>query len=358
VTPTPDDSSNLAQVERFLGNVASVAAPLSLVTALLFYFGYAASRAQYRYFGIDVDTIGLGTQDYVMRSPQVLVAPLLVLLAVGALGVLVHAAVRRRIADVFGRHPDVAAATVVKSSGFLRGVRQVTRLLIAVGCCVLAAGAALLLAYPALRNWAAYTLVTPLLLALGSALAGYGHLLAALLHPRLRSRGMAVVAMWLVLTVSLFWATATLAEASGRGLARDTAQHLDRLPGVILDTTERLYLTSPGIKESALDLEVDQRFRYRYRQLRLLIQGPERLFLVPDTWSVSNSTLIIPDSHYSNGGQFGTGSVPVRERSSVAVLLHAQGVAHLSVSTAPLDEVVAHRPHSGRVLLSAFRPEP
>jgi hypothetical protein len=92
----------------------------------------------------------------------------------------------------------------------------------------------------------------------------------------------------------VFWATATLAEASGRGLAHDLAQRLDRLPGVILDTTERLYLTSPGIEETTLPVEADQRFRYRYRHLRLLIQGPERLFLVPDTWSASNSTVVIP----------------------------------------------------------------
>jgi hypothetical protein len=294
VTPMPDDGSTLARFERFLGTVASVAAPLTLVTALLFYFGYAASRAQYRYFGIDVDTIGLRTQDYVMRSPQVLLTPLLVLLAVGALGVAVHAAVRRRVAAVFAEERQVADhATVVCSSKYLRGVRRVGRVLIVAGYWALAVGAVLLATYPALRRWTAYPLVTPLLMALGSALAGYGHRLAGLLHPGDRSRGGIVVAMWLVLTASVFWATATLAEASGRGLARDTAQHLDRLPGVILDTTEPLYLTSPGIQETALPVNPDQRFRYRYRHLRLLIQGSERLFLVPDTWSASNSTVVI-----------------------------------------------------------------
>lgn len=294
MTPTPGDGSTLVRFERLLATLASVAAPLTLVTALLFYYGYAASRAQYRYFGVDVDTIGLSTQDYVMRSPQVLLTPLLVLLAVGAVGVVVHAAVRRRVAAVFAGRPHVADVTVVRSSSYLRGVRQVARLLIVAGYCVLAAGAVLLVTYPVLRRWTAYPLVTPLLMALGSALAGYGHRLAGLLHPRDRSRSGTVVAMWLVLTASVFWATATLAEASGRGLAHDLAQRLDPLPGVILDTTERLYLTSPGIEETVLPVEPDQRFRYRYRHLRLLIQGPERLFLVPDTWSASNSTLVIP----------------------------------------------------------------
>jgi hypothetical protein len=71
-----------------------------------------------------------------------------------------------------------------------------------VGYCALAAGAVLLVTYPMLRHWVAYSLVTALLMVLGSALAGYGHRLAELLRPRNRSRGVAVVAMWLVLTTS------------------------------------------------------------------------------------------------------------------------------------------------------------
>ena len=44
-------------------------------------------------------------------------------------------------------------------------------------------------------------------------------------------------------------ATATVAQWSGRGLARNLALHLDRLPRVILDTKERLFLHSPGVEE-------------------------------------------------------------------------------------------------------------
>jgi hypothetical protein len=45
------------------------------VKALPFYFGYVSARAQYAYFGVDVDVLGLGTRDYVMRSPQGLLVP-------------------------------------------------------------------------------------------------------------------------------------------------------------------------------------------------------------------------------------------------------------------------------------------
>jgi hypothetical protein len=68
----------------WLGSWATVIAPVSVVSALLFYFGYVASRAQYEYFGVDVDVVGLGTQAYIMRSPQPLLVPLLVFTMLGA----------------------------------------------------------------------------------------------------------------------------------------------------------------------------------------------------------------------------------------------------------------------------------
>src|ERR687884_2215169 len=86
------------RLERLISWAASVVAPLSVLTAVLFYFGYASSYAEYAYFGLDVDTIGLSTQDYVMRSPQPLLTPLLVLTLLGIGAVLLHAEIRRRIA--------------------------------------------------------------------------------------------------------------------------------------------------------------------------------------------------------------------------------------------------------------------
>lgn len=289
------DDPELPRAVQTLSSIASVVAPLSLVSALLFYFGYAAARAQYRYFGIDVDTIGLGTQDFVMRSPQVLLAPLLGLLLLGLLAVAGHAAVRRRVTRAQSeRHGDEPEA-VTRAALSLRRIGRAGRALLTTGYGLLVAGALLLVGYPVVGQWVAYPLVTPLLMAAGAALVGYGSRVGELLRPRDRSHRTTVLAAWLVLTAGVFWATATLAEASGRGLARDTARHLDRLPGVVLDTTERLHLTSPGIEERALrPVLPGQTFLYRYRNLRLLIEGSDRLFLVPGTWSASNSTLVVP----------------------------------------------------------------
>src|SRR3954464_12990608 len=91
------------RVEKLISWAAAALAPLPVLTAVLFYFGYVSSRAQYEYFGVDVDTIGLSTQDYVMRSPQPLLVPLLVLTILAMLAMLAHAAISRRVFAADGR---------------------------------------------------------------------------------------------------------------------------------------------------------------------------------------------------------------------------------------------------------------
>lgn len=149
-----EEKSLGTQFERWLSVGGSIIAPATLVSALLFYFGYVSSRAQYDYFGIDVDTIALSTQDYIMRSPQPLLVPLLVLTLSGAALLVLHIQVRRRS----GR-PD-----------FRRRIRQA----IAVGLVALVVGLILLFIYPLLAGWDYYPLVTPLVLASGGAVTGYG----------------------------------------------------------------------------------------------------------------------------------------------------------------------------------------
>lgn len=262
---------------------ASVIAPASILSAVLFYFGYVSSRSQYEYFGIDVDAVGLSTQDYVMRSPQPLLVPLIVLTLLGA-GVLIgHAAVRDRVGNSADRR-------VTRAIGMFRLVGRIG----------LAAGVLLLVGYAAVGQWAYYALVTPLLLAVGGGLVAYTAYLGRLLsHPDTSAplavaRRAAAVLIYVLIAASVFWATATIAQWSGRGLAKDQARNLDDLPRVILDTKERLYLRDPIVQETALKADKGQTFRYRYRRLRLLIVGHDRIFLVPEVWSASDSTLVVP----------------------------------------------------------------
>ena len=289
-----DDASTFARLERVVSSTASVVAPLSLITALLFYFGYASSRAQYEYFGVDVDTIGLTTQDYVMRSPQPLLTPLLAFLLIAVAVAALNDVIRRRVGEAVAGGTDADPEVAARSRRRMERDRRLARGVVVAGYAVLLAGVGLLLAYGVLMDWPYYPLVTPVTLALGAALGLYGRRITRVLRADERGPRPTGLSLGLVLAVSVFWATATFAQWSGRGTALEIAGDLDRLPSVIVDTTERLYLTSPGIDERALEPSEGQTFRYRYRNLRLLIQGRDVLFLVPSTWSPENSTLLVP----------------------------------------------------------------
>jgi hypothetical protein len=258
-----------SQAERWVSFAAGIVTPVTLITALLFYFGYVSSRSQYEYFGIDVDAIGLSTQDYVMRSPQPLLVPLLVLSLIAVAGLLLHNAIRARAGLVAVRRARLAAIVV------------------------LALGVLGLFLYPVLGGLAYYALVVPLVIGLAAAVLGYlSYLTTRLLDLKPQ---VALIALLTVVTMSCaFWATATTAQYSGRGLAKSNAEHLDRLPVVILDSKERLHLRSPGVEETALRPSEGQTFNYRYRGMRLLIVGENRLFLVPQRWNASNTTLVVP----------------------------------------------------------------
>ncbi|HWD79788.1 MAG TPA: hypothetical protein VG497_12930 [Kribbella sp.] len=260
-----DDRS---QLERWVSFAAGIVAPVTLLSALLFYFGYVSARSQYEYFGIDVDTIGLSTQDYVMRSPQPLLVPLLVITLLAVAGLLLHNAI----------HPTPVA---------VRRAAQIAVL-------VLIVGVAGLLAYPLIGGVPYYALIVPAVIGLAAAALAYLTYLRRKADPTVGPQRVLIALLAIATTTCAFWATATTAQYSGRGLAKSDARHLNRFPVVILDTKERLALRSPGIEETALRAGAGQTFNYRYRGLRLLVVGQNRLFLVPQAWTASNTTVVLP----------------------------------------------------------------
>lgn len=307
------------RLEQWVSTGATIVAPVTVLGALLFYFGYVSSRSQYAYFGIDVDTIGLSTQDYIMRSPQPLLVPLLVLTLVGVGFLTLNITVRRLITSAVGR--TAGDANMVNSGAnparHIKRIRQMVQWSRLLGLAMLVIGVFLLFIYTYVRDWAWYALVTPLLIAFGVALTAYASSLLNLQQKLQRQQATATVreagrptsnqadgfmsARWtigvlvyVVIGASIFWATATVAQWSGLGLAKYDAQHFDNLPSVILDTKERLFLRDgPVIEETILPQSEGQTFHYRYRGLRLLIESQNRMFLVPDEWSPSDSTLIV-----------------------------------------------------------------
>jgi hypothetical protein len=260
-----DDKS---QAERWVNFAAGIVTPVTLISALLFYFGYVSARSQYEYFGIDVDTIGLSTQDYVMRSPQPLLVPLLVLTLLAVVALLLHNAIK----------PTET------------GVRRSRR----TAAVVLLIGVLGLLAFPFIGQLPYYALIVPGVIGLAAAALAYSTYLRRKVDPELGTQRVLIALLAVITVTCAFWATATTAQYSGRGLAKADAKDLDRFPVVILDTKEKLALRSPGLEETALRPGAGQTFNYRYRGLRLLVVGENRLFLVPQHWNASNTTVVVP----------------------------------------------------------------
>ncbi|MEZ3161070.1 hypothetical protein AB1K54_11095 [Microbacterium sp. BWT-B31] len=263
--------------DRWMGFLSSFVAPVTLITGLLFYFGYVSSRTFFAYFGIDVDVLGLSNQAFAMRSPGALFVPVIIILIAAAGLVVGHRMLRRRLRTA-------EAATRVRTVSAIAWT----------GIVLLLAGIALALLWGLLGAWDLAPLATPVVLSIGAGLAAYAASTARALRGGREGRAV-VVLLVVVMVAGTFWATATVAEWWGRGQARALAADLTSLPAVVLDTQERLFPGNDAIQLQELaPFEEQQVYRYRYHGLRLLVQGGERLFLVPDQWSADASTIVVP----------------------------------------------------------------
>ena len=138
---------------------------------------------------------------------------------------------------------------------------------------------------------------TPLLLGGALLLFVYARVLSVkstgARYPFARERA-AVAVLAALIALCSFWAVGAYAHHKGRTDARMLAGNLTLRPAVVVDTTERLYLQWPGVDERALPgADTGQRFRYRYRGLRLLAQSANRMFLIPDRWTWNDGNVLI-----------------------------------------------------------------
>jgi len=260
-----------------------VVAPVTLLTALLYYFGWARSNALWLYFGIDPSTIGFSTQDYLLRALGAVYVPLAAILIIGVLLLDCHLEVVRWIMS--GRH--------------MRVLKLLARVLALVGLALFAAGIA-----GELRNW---RLVTPLAFALGAGALTYAANIRRMLRApstaditapgslRIAKLKTALIAAFI--TLAMFWALGDWAGAAGLGRAEDLAQHLADQPGVVIYSKERLQLRAPGVYQKEYP-DADSAYRFSYSGLKLLIHSGGKYFLVPSDWTRSNGVaIVLPDSN-------------------------------------------------------------
>jgi len=279
--PSPETPAGIDAVHVFLAFLP----PVTLITGLLFYFGWVRVDEQARALHQRDVVYSYSTADYVLRSVDALFFPLLVLAATAVAMLLVHRQVQSSLARGAGRW-------AVVTGWVLAGV-----------------GAAFLLfglAYAAgwlnrsSRPEALFPDVAgPLAIGLGAVLLAYGGWLRA----QTRSRSAQPVPWWqrvaasgavaAIIALTLFWAVGNFARVRGDELAAYVQDTYRTYPGVAVFAAKDL-----GLQEDARltsDVRPDVQYPYRYDCLRLLDHVGGVWYLLPEDWDINHKLIMLTD---------------------------------------------------------------
>jgi hypothetical protein len=255
-----DHESPLLKIVELIG---SIAAPVAVVTALLYYFGWVRTNAVFRYFGVDPAILAFGLPEYLTRSGGAAFRPMVILLVIAALVLLV-----KHVADAAERRWLGVPITV---RGQQATLRPIALFLLIGGLLAVLIGIAVavnLVSYPPI--WAAVAL------ACGGLAAWYGARRLASGPGSLRSPSLAErVLLGAVVATALFWATAAYSQQIGEQLAQFIDRYPSTQPEVTIHSAEDLNLwTKPGTVAG------QGKFPHTYQGFRLLTYANERWFLL------------------------------------------------------------------------------
>lgn len=269
-----------------LKGVVALLPPITLITALMFYFGWARTYSEARALHADASLFGYTTQDYLLRSVDSLYFPLIVLTAIALVFLLVHQRVQRQLRRAA---PDP------------RFVVAGTSLLVA-GVALLAYGIAYSVALYRVGN-RVLDLTGPLALGAGVLLAAYGGWLRS---RAARTRQVDEAPSWeravgaglllAIAALSLFWAVGNYAAWRGLDLAAAVSASYRSRPAVEVFSKQRLGIDAVGVTERALP-GPNQLYAYAYSGLYLLDHSGGRYFLIPDGWDQpgGETLVLLPD---------------------------------------------------------------
>ncbi|GAB3451671.1 hypothetical protein [Actinophytocola sediminis] len=265
---------------RVVVDILALVGPVTLLSGILYYFGYVSARSFYAYFGISLSILEFSPASYLVRSADTFFRPVATVLVV----ILAVYGGHRLLAHYLGRAGP-------------RRVRLICLAVLAVGVALGALGVA------GLYGWA-LGLVSPLSLACGGLLVEYAllllarhgkpvgqvaHLVGSGVYLR---RGLLAA---LVLT-AVFWAVTTLAQRRGADNAELTELTLVLQPQAVVYSDRDLHLPGPGVGRTVLDDGAGS-YRFRYNGLRPLLHANDRWFLLPVHWRHDNGStvIVLPD---------------------------------------------------------------
>jgi hypothetical protein len=235
--------------------LGALGAIVTLVTAVMFYFGWRRADVQAEAMSIDVSLFGFSTQDYVLRSVSSLYLPLFVVMGVGLAWVWLHSQLLRVLrSDLLTSRERRAAALA-----WTRGI-AVASVVLATACLLfwLAVGMPV---PPRMVAWLAVRLqyrhwVVPLVLIISTLTAAYALWIRRRLQPRHHSQARHVWEALLspvliagIVVLGTLWMLEEYATAVGRGYALKFATIVRDLPRTVVISPAPLGVRAPGVKE-------------------------------------------------------------------------------------------------------------
>jgi hypothetical protein len=265
--------------------ITRVVAPASLLTAILYYFGYLREHALFAYFGVDLGSLGFSTTDYLVRSAGTIFLPIATVLVCGILAVAAHHLLSLAMSRADGRWTRVACI----------GIGVVAIVLLAIG----------VLGLQQRTDMNLPPLAAPIALGIGALLLEYTIHTAAIYIPLSeqlqdalrRTSNLRRILIGALLLVSAFWTTAIVAQQRGDAVAQAFEASLPVQPRAVVYSRQRLEITGPGITLTRL-AGADAAFTYRYDGLRPLLHSGGHWFLLPAGWTHGNgaTVIILPDT--------------------------------------------------------------
>ncbi len=256
----------------------AIASQAALITALLFFYGRVRTGAYYSYFGIGTNTLGFSTSDYVIRSLNATLPPV-ILCALAVLAVLATAGHLGRAVDLIQERPRLKRLTVL-----------VTVILVAVCIAVLVNGIA---PWPQAAYSRGYPM--PIAVIVIAAAVGVGRrlLLPGTRTPDTTDRMWSMVVATFALA-GVLWIANLYAGADGIREARDTAKTLQSPTStqLVVYSADSLLISGPGVGFNTVD-NPGSRYRFQYSNLRLLLRTADNYILLPAEWKKGDDPVIV-----------------------------------------------------------------
>jgi hypothetical protein len=270
-------------MRRLTKILGAVVAPTTLVTALLYYFGWSHAYWFFDYFGVDSSVLGLTTRDYLMRSMDALFVPMTVAAVAGLMIFFAHDLLRRWLAAGTGSTVLRILVPVIGGVGFVAAVGGV---------------------------WSVFTrtflsehlVLAPLSLAFGVVLLAYALHLWRTFSPAsgpdladARAEWTAVAELAVVFALvglGLFWAANDYAAAVGRSRAEEFVAGLPDYPAAVVYSERGLSLHAPGLRETQCH-DPGAGYRFRYDGLRLMLQSGSQYVFLPQHWTPADGVAVL-----------------------------------------------------------------